>query len=72
MTAVRLARRHRRQNVAVLLLASAFGIWLGATAPQSSPAAPAAPPPGAAPAQAATRQPTTVPTVRPRSQGRRR
>ncbi|HEX6357929.1 hypothetical protein [Actinophytocola sp.] len=34
------ARRFRRQNVALLLTASAIGVWLGMSAPDVSPVAP--------------------------------
>ncbi len=46
------ARRSRRQNLALLVLASALGLWLGTGAPSVSPVAPAVPPGVTAPAAA--------------------
>jgi hypothetical protein len=37
-----IARRAKRQNVALLVTASLLGLWLGTAAPDISPAAPAA------------------------------
>jgi hypothetical protein len=37
------ARRHRRQNLALLVSASVLGVWLGTGAPGVSPVAPATP-----------------------------
>lgn len=42
-------RGARRQNAAILVVASLVGLWLGATAPDISPAAPPASTPTAAP-----------------------
>src|ERR1700712_558724 len=38
-----LARRHRRQNIALLVGASVLGLWLGTGAPGVSPVGPAPP-----------------------------
>jgi hypothetical protein len=45
-------RRNRRQNLALLALASALGLWLGTGAPSVSPVAPMGPPGVTAPASA--------------------
>jgi hypothetical protein len=37
-------RRTRRQNAALLVIASLIGLWFGTSAPSTSPVAPAAPP----------------------------
>src|SRR4051794_37684082 len=37
------ARRHRRQNLALLVTASVLGVWLGTGAPGTSPVAPGIP-----------------------------
>ena len=42
-------RSARRQNAAILVIASLVGLWLGATAPSVSPAAPPASSPAATP-----------------------
>jgi hypothetical protein len=43
----RVRRRITRQNRVLLVLATAIGLWLGATAPSVSPVRPPAPPPAA-------------------------
>jgi hypothetical protein len=35
--------QRKKQNIAVLVVASLVGVWLGATAPETSPVAPAPP-----------------------------
>ncbi|HEU5111355.1 MAG TPA: hypothetical protein VFT95_22670 [Micromonosporaceae bacterium] len=58
-------RRHWRQDAVVLAVASAVGLWLGATAPRVSPVAPSAP---SAPAvtNAPATQDQTAPPGNPR------
>ena len=55
-------RRHWRQDAVVLAVASAVGLWLGATAPRVSPVAPSAPAVTNAPAT----QDQTAPPGNPR------
>ena len=46
-----LSRRHRRQNTAIVVIATVLGLWWGVTAPSVSPVTPpAAIPAGVAPA----------------------
>jgi hypothetical protein len=53
-TAGSLARKHRRQNLALLVTASVLGLWLGTGAPEVSPVAP----PGTAAVQSVAPAPT--------------
>jgi hypothetical protein len=50
------ARKHRRQNLALLVTASLLGLWLGIGAPEVSPVAP----PGTVAVQSAAPAPTDV------------
>jgi hypothetical protein len=67
----RIVRRRKRQNVALLVLASLVGLWLGVAAPAVSPVAP---PINPATASAASPQPgataTTMPVQPERVRGR--
>jgi hypothetical protein len=54
-------RRARRQNAALLLIASLVGLWLGTSAPSTSPVVPSAPPAPVTRPQAPAPTPTTTP-----------
>jgi hypothetical protein len=54
------ARRHRRQNIALLLSASVLGVWLGTGAPGASPVGPPTPTVQSAAAPSAVTQPLAV------------
>ena len=56
-------RRTRRQNAALLLIASLVGLWFGTSAPSTSPVAPPAPSAPSAPtvtSQVPTQPPITA------------
>ena len=53
-------RRTRRQNAALLLIASLVGLWFGTSAPSTSPAAPPAPSAPTVTSQVPTQPPITA------------